>query len=237
MRFYRRLSPIKAMTFDLDDTLYDNRPIIRRVESEITQWLHQEYPVSANKPYAWWQQVKLEVASLDPMLKHDVTRWRFEQIQQGLIKLGLDKGPARSAAQATIEKVLMLRSQFEVPRESHRVLKLLSERYPLVAITNGNVDVSKIGLDDYFSLTLKAGPDGKAKPNADLFSKASAFLSVAPKDILHIGDHLITDVAGAKRNGFQACWYNDQDTNLMQHPKSRTLPDVEINQLDSLLRL
>ncbi|MDG2898196.1 2-haloalkanoic acid dehalogenase, partial [Vibrio parahaemolyticus] len=24
MKFYRRIEPIKAMTFDLDDTLYDN---------------------------------------------------------------------------------------------------------------------------------------------------------------------------------------------------------------------
>ncbi|OIQ24382.1 5-amino-6-(5-phospho-D-ribitylamino)uracil phosphatase YigB [uncultured Vibrio sp.] len=237
MRFYRRLSPIKAMTFDLDDTLYDNRPIIRRVESEITQWLHHQYPISATKPYSWWQQVKLDVAKVDPMLKHDVTRWRFEQVKHGLALLGLEQAQATLAAKATIEKVLVLRSQFDVPSETHRVLNQLSERYPLVAITNGNVDVSKIGLDVYFSLTLKAGPDGRAKPSPDLFSKASDFLNIAPKHTLHVGDHLITDVAGAKRNGFQACWYNDQGSNLMQHPRSRTLPDVEISQLDSLLSL
>ena len=28
MRFFRPLSAIDAMTFDLDDTLYDNRPVI-----------------------------------------------------------------------------------------------------------------------------------------------------------------------------------------------------------------
>lgn len=33
MHFYRQLPVIEAMTFDLDDTLYDNRPVIRRVEA------------------------------------------------------------------------------------------------------------------------------------------------------------------------------------------------------------
>ena len=28
MHFYRPLRPIAAMTFDLDDTLYDNYPVI-----------------------------------------------------------------------------------------------------------------------------------------------------------------------------------------------------------------
>lgn len=30
MRFYRPLGRISALTFDLDDTLYDNRPVILR---------------------------------------------------------------------------------------------------------------------------------------------------------------------------------------------------------------
>ncbi|MGF1698607.1 5-amino-6-(5-phospho-D-ribitylamino)uracil phosphatase YigB [Vibrio lamellibrachiae] len=236
MRFYRSMSPIKAMTFDLDDTLYDNRPIIRRVEQQITNWLHQHHPVSATRSLGWWQQLKKEVVIAEPLLKHDVTQWRFEQVFQGLFQLGYDKQQAQQAAQATIEEVLVLRSQFEVPEESHRVLRVLSQRYPLVAITNGNVDVNKIGLSQYFSLVLKAGPDGLAKPEADLFVQAAEFLSLQPKDILHVGDHLVTDVLGAKRNGFQACWFNDQEADLIHHKHSKTLPDVEINRLDSLLQ-
>ena len=30
MKFYRPLRAIKAITFDLDDTLYDNYPVIRK---------------------------------------------------------------------------------------------------------------------------------------------------------------------------------------------------------------
>ena len=34
MKFYRPLGPIKAITFDLDDTLYDNHPVIRKTTAE-----------------------------------------------------------------------------------------------------------------------------------------------------------------------------------------------------------
>ncbi len=34
MRFYRPVGQISALTFDLDDTLYDNRPVISRTERE-----------------------------------------------------------------------------------------------------------------------------------------------------------------------------------------------------------
>ena len=50
MKFYRQLGSIKAMTFDLDDTLYDNRPIIRHVEEQMVAWLFSHHPVAQQSP-------------------------------------------------------------------------------------------------------------------------------------------------------------------------------------------
>jgi putative hydrolase of the HAD superfamily len=107
----------------------------------------------------------------------------------------------------------------------------------LVAITNGNVDPHKIGLGQYFQRILKAGPNGRAKPYPDMFDKAQQYLDVDAINILHVGDHLRTDVYGAKQNGFQACWFNDTGSNLYLSSKASVLPDVEIEQLSDLMRL
>ncbi|WP_394128380.1 5-amino-6-(5-phospho-D-ribitylamino)uracil phosphatase YigB [Vibrio hepatarius] len=237
MKFYRHLNPIKAMTFDLDDTLYDNRPIIRQVEAQMAQWMHHYHPVSATKPLGWWHELKMRLAQQDSWLLNDVTLWRFKQIESGLMELGYSQVQATQAANEAIEQVHQLRSDFAVPLEAHQVLELLASRLPLVAITNGNVDVEKIGLARYFSLVLKAGPDGYAKPHRELFDKAQSFLSLPAGNILHVGDHLISDVAGAKRSGFQACWFNDQGQDIYTCSKSRILPDVEVNRLHQLLLL
>ena len=36
MRFFRSLSAIEAMNFDLDDTLHDNRLVIRQLETKFS---------------------------------------------------------------------------------------------------------------------------------------------------------------------------------------------------------
>ena len=43
MKFYRPLKPFKAISFDLDDTLYDNRPIIKKAEKDFIVYLNETY--------------------------------------------------------------------------------------------------------------------------------------------------------------------------------------------------
>ncbi|MGR5129629.1 5-amino-6-(5-phospho-D-ribitylamino)uracil phosphatase YigB [Photobacterium swingsii] len=235
MQFYRPLKPIKALTFDLDDTLYDNRPVIRRAEQAMYDWLHSEHPVSRMLTVADWMALKLQLAKVDPWLRHDVTLWRFELLKIGLMQLGYSLNQATQAANEGVATVLAVRNQVDVPPETHRVLALLAQRVPLVAITNGNVDAEKIGLSGYFSHLLQAGRDGAAKPAPDMFTRAAQLINVPRENILHVGDHLHTDVAGALLNGYQACWFNDLDRCLQREPRARRLPDIEISSLAALL--
>lgn len=237
MQFYRNLQPVKALTFDLDDTLYDNRPVIRRAEQAMHDWLAAFHPCSHGVSKQDWAALKHRLAQADPGLKHNVTLWRHQLLKIGLMQLGYLERRAELAAQHGIDVVLTVRNQVDVPRETHRVLAQLAQRVPLLAITNGNVDADKIGLGQYFSRVLVAGRDGFAKPEPDMFAQATALLGLAPQSILHVGDHLVTDVGGAKLSGFQACWYNDQGRQLNNEPKIRCLPDVEISQLKRLLDL
>ncbi|MGF1701046.1 5-amino-6-(5-phospho-D-ribitylamino)uracil phosphatase YigB [Photobacterium makurazakiensis] len=237
MQFYRNVSLPKALTFDLDDTLYDNRPVIRRAEQAMHDWLAANHPATTGIGREHWLALKRQLAEADPMLRHDVTLWRYELIKIGLMQLGYSLIQAECAARQGVDVVLEVRNQVDVPEETHRVLGLLAEKRPLVAITNGNVDINKIGLGQYFDAVLMAGHDGLAKPEPILFAKAATFLKVAPQDILHVGDHLVTDVGGAKINGFQACWFNDSQRQLCNEPRAKWLPDLEINQLSQLLSL
>lgn len=235
--FYRNMPTIQAMTFDLDDTLYDNWPVIRHLDAEITQWIHERHPVTATKPAQWWAQVKQQVLEADPMLAHDVSTWRLQQITQGLVALGYESELALTSAQAAMEQVHYLRNLVTIPDETHRVLAQLAQHIPLVAITNGNVDAEKIGLSQYFTAVFRAGPDGRAKPYGDLFEKAASILPCSRHSILHVGDHPVTDVLGAKQHGFQACWFNDRFDNAKDCRRLTVLPDMEIHTLAPLLEL
>jgi FMN hydrolase / 5-amino-6-(5-phospho-D-ribitylamino)uracil phosphatase len=237
MHFYRHLPIIQAMSFDLDDTLYDNYPVISGLEQRLIDWLHTHHPVTASRSLAWWKQEKLTLAEHNPLLIHDVTRWRFAQIEQGLTKLGYLAEDAQHTAQEAIDLVLEWRNKIDVPQQTHHVLQALKDQIPLIAITNGNADPYRFGLGGYFECILKAGPDGLAKPEIDLFVQGAESLGLPISSILHVGDDLRTDVYGAKRSGMAACWYNDKNHLLFRQAQVSTLPDVEITQLSDLLQI
>lgn len=237
MYFYRPLRQLAALTFDLDDTLYDNRPVIKQTEQQSVAFLQDYHPGLSHFQSADFHRLRMELREQDPEIYHDVTQWRWRAIHLALTRQGLRDAEAALGADAAMQNFALWRSRIDVPASTHQTLQALAERYPLVAITNGNADPALCGLDGYFSFVLRSGPDGRAKPYQDMYHLAAERLKVAPAAILHVGDDLTTDVAGALRSGLQACWINDRQRNLMQAADSRLLPHIEISQLASLTAL
>lgn len=237
MHFYRPLRPLAALTFDLDDTLYDNRPVIAETERQSVAFLQDYHPGLKDFQSADFHRLRQELRAREPEIYHDVTRWRWRAIHLALSRQGLTDGDATAGADAAMRHFADWRSRIEVPAATHATLKALGGRYPLVAITNGNVEPARCGLEGYFRFVLRSGPDGRAKPYQDMYQLAAERLAIAPAHILHVGDDLTTDVAGALRAGFQACWINDRQGSLMQAADGRLLPHIEVSQLASLTAL
>ncbi|WP_313752227.1 5-amino-6-(5-phospho-D-ribitylamino)uracil phosphatase YigB [Mixta calida] len=237
MHFYRRLKPIKAITFDLDDTLYDNYPVILKTTEESHRFLQAYHPSLRDFSTEAYQKLRDRLLAEEPGIYHDVTEWRRRTVEQAMLDVGLTLNEAREGSNKVMEVFAHWRSQISVPPETHVALAALAERVPLVAITNGNAEPHLFGLDRYFQFVLRAGPHGRAKPYQDMYHLAAQRLNIAPENILHVGDDLTTDVAGAVRCGMQACWINLREGNLMQIHDARLLPHVEITQLASLTAL
>lgn len=237
MRFYRPLGQISALTFDLDDTLYDNRPVILRTERESLAFVRSYHPALSQLEASDFQRARDAMRRAEPEIYHDVTEWRRRAVEQVMLNAGLSAPQAQAGADAAMANFARWRSAIDVPPETHDTLAKLAEKWPLVAITNGNAQPSLFGLDCYFSFVLRAGPDGRAKPFSDMYHRAAERLNVPPGEILHVGDDLTTDVAGAIGCGVQACWINAAENDLMQADDSRLLPHIEISRLASLTAL
>ncbi|WP_310616776.1 5-amino-6-(5-phospho-D-ribitylamino)uracil phosphatase YigB [Pantoea sp.] len=237
MKFYRPLRQIKAITFDLDDTLYDNHPVIRKTTAESHAALQAYHPALGDFTPADYQALRDELLVREPEIYHDVSEWRRRSVELALINVGLSAAEATKGASEVMSVFHRWRSEVEMPEETHATLTALGNKVPLVAITNGNANPEKLGLSCYFEFALRAGPHGRAKPWQDMYHLASERLGIAPEHILHVGDDLTTDVAGSLRAGMQACWINLRDGNLMQIDDARLLPHVEISQLASLTSL
>ena len=234
MEFFRRLHDIRAISFDLDDTLYDNRPVIERAEQWMVAYMRDTYLQTAMYDRAWWHRLKLRLQQEQPALVDDVSLCRRVLLQQGLMAGGMKKAEAKREAENVFAHFLEVRSQVAVPDITRRVLSALAKKYPLVVITNGNVLVERLGLEGQFQHVLKAGGGFRMKPAPDLFTDMARRLQLPPQQILHVGDDVLTDVAGAIHSGYRSAWLNDVGQDWR---KLTILPDVMLTRLEQLLTL
>ena len=234
MKFYRPLQPIKLISFDLDDTLYDNSEVIRLAEQKFLESVIEASQISLSQQQ--WQQHKQHTFEQDPIYCEDVVAWRSKTLIDLLQQQGKTAAQSQQICQIAMAEFVKWRHKINIPEQSIDVLNQLKTRFPLVAITNGNVDPLSIGLNQ-FSLVLRGGEQGRAKPHADLFQQTAEYFQLNPQQILHVGDHLVTDVQGAIQANCQAAWLNLSQQNIRHTEQAKLLPTLEIKDLTELLIL
>ncbi|WP_028116569.1 HAD-IA family hydrolase [Ferrimonas senticii] len=228
------LKPFKVISFDLDDTLYDNKPVLARAQQRLLDHLG----TLGNQPQLtdgqWWHQQKLALLAQQPQLEHDTTACRLITLQRGLQQLAITD--ADNLAEQAMNHFLRWRSDIQVSAEVIELLQQLAARYPLAVITNGNADVSQFLPQVPFQAVLAAGQDGLMKPDPDLFAQCCQRLNIAANELLHIGDHPLADVAGAIEFGAQALWLSPQ-YNGVYRQAGAIKPSAEISSLAQLRQL
>ncbi len=234
MIFHRSLQPVRAITFDLDDTLYDNHPLMVQAEQRLMDFMHQHYPTSRSLSLQDWRAIKKQWLKQRPELASDMGLLRRLTLQSGLMQAGLSEQQAIPAAEQCFERFYFYRSDFEINKNIHSTLAKLASRVPLVAITNGNVNLQQIGLDSYFSACFKANIKQPMKPHRSMFDLAQQHLGLPAKHILHVGDNLEKDIMGAMNAGFQSAWHACNRPMIMTQQSTTVLPHVSIFDLAEL---
>ncbi len=199
----RRSHAIKALTLDLDDTLWPVWPAIERAEHELHAWLAQNASATAQRfDVAALRALREAVAAENPHWGHDFTRMRRESLVRALTLAGDDA----ALADAGFDVFFAARNRVELYADARPALEALARRWPIVALTNGNADLRSIGLADYFTATVSAREFGVGKPDARIFHEACRLLQAQPDEVLHIGDDWALDVAGAHAAGLRSVW-------------------------------
>lgn len=228
------LSRIRAISLDLDDTLWPIWPVIARAEQALQDWLRPHAPHTAG----WLadseqrQALRREILAARPELGHDLRCLRQELIRVALQRHGEDPGLVAPAYEVFIAE----RMQVQLFDDAGPALSWLAQRFPIVAVSNGNADVQRIGLGRYFSAGFSAQEFGVGKPDARIFHAAAEAVGVAPQEVLHVGDDAVLDVVGALDAGLQTVWVNrgGQDWTHEAHRPHATVNDMSA--LCALLR-
>jgi putative hydrolase of the HAD superfamily len=194
---------IRALTLDLDDTLWPIAPAIARAEACLHEWLRKHAPATAMQfDIPALRAKRDEVARQQAHLAHDFSAVRRESLRLALHDAGDDPG----LAEAAFDAFFAARHQFEFYPEVVDALRRLACRFPIMALSNGNADITLTGVAASFQGAISAREFGVGKPDPRIFHEACRRLGCAPADVLHVGDDLVLDVLGARSAGLQSVW-------------------------------
>jgi putative hydrolase of the HAD superfamily len=234
----------KKMLSYFDDLLTDVVNSIAKSSGQSEEQIKQ-HKIEFNHGY--WAPYRKAAIEQFSDISHDVVALRYETYRLGLLDLNFTEAQAEEKAKAALDYFIKLRSDFKVPEESINLLAQLSEHFPLVSISNGNVDTKALGIQPYFKYIYHAGYQTeqneqqhkqqgellKQKPEPDMFDKVCQQLNIHPSEILHVGDCGFADIHGALKAGCQTAWLPHYGVGK----PLKQLPHIELNDVCELVQL
>ena len=223
---------IRAITLDLDDTLWPVWPTIARAERALREWLAPRAPATAalSAQAETMRELRQQVQAALPHLAHDLSAIRRELIRRTLQHTGEDAALAEPA----FEVFFAERQRVQFFHDALPALDWLAGRYPVVALSNGNADLQRVGIAGYFVGGVSMRSVGVGKPHGPIFEAAARVAGVAPQAILHVGDDAHLDAVGALAAGRPAAWVTRDGQDWPHDP---LVPHVTVGDLSELCQL
>ena len=200
---------IEVVTFDLDNTLWDVDHVIRNAERVTRAWFDVHVPelhatLTSDDIAALRQRVIIE----RPDLVHNLSRLRQEVFARMIAAVGRSETEAAQLAAEAFQLFLAERHKIEYFDGALDMLEALAARHRLGALTNGNADIVRLGLDRFFRFAFSAADVGAAKPAPAIFQAALMHAGILADGMIHVGDHPIDDIHGAGQLGIHTIWVN-----------------------------
>jgi FMN hydrolase / 5-amino-6-(5-phospho-D-ribitylamino)uracil phosphatase len=221
----------RAICLDLDDTLWELAPVIRRAEEVFYRWLAEHYPrVTQRHSLAGIRALRSAIVDEFPQQLHDLAGLRREMYG----RLAREAGYDESMVEQAFEVFSRLRNQVTLYTDVLPALEQLARGRQLVALTNGNADLAVIGVANYFSAVFTAAALGAAKPDPRVYTMVCERLGMAPGEIIHAGNDAENDVIAPRRLGMPVVWVNRVGA---AWPDGAAPPDFVVRDLRGLVRL
>jgi len=222
---------IRAICFDLDNTLWDVMPVLERAERILADWMGTRYPrIPQRFSPADIREARAALMLELPHQAHDLTFMSLENLARLAESVGYERDMAREAFAVWHAA----RNQCVPFADVLPSLEKLKSGYRLATLTNGNADLEVIGMAHHFEVRLHAGALGCAKPDLRAYTALAAALTLQPAEILFVGDEPHADVVGPRNAGMQTVWVN---RGAHTWPEELVPPDHVIASFDELVTL
>lgn len=201
---------MKALIFDVDDTLYDQiQPFERALERHIEVAREQIEPL-----YLSFRRYADEVFEATAIGKMSLKDSHIYRMKHALADFGYQVSDATALAiQIDYD---YFQGQIELSPVFPEIFSWCqAQGIAMGIITNGPYrhqlrKIRTMGLVNWFELehVLISGQVGITKPNPAIFQLMEERLEISGEDICYLGDSFENDVVGAKAANWKAIWFN-----------------------------
>ena len=221
---------IRAVLFDLDDTLFDHRGCARDALTAVqqSQTCFQSMPFDAlERAHAEFLE-ELHAEVMFGRLPIDVARIeRFRRL--------LEAAGARDQRETANELATLYRETYVTRRRAvagaATLMSAVKPHAKIGIVSNNVLDEQQekllvCGLDQFVDELVVSGEVGVSKPDPLIFYTALDRLRVTADETVMVGDSWIADIEGARAAGIRAIWFN---------PSGSVAPDASahVEQLQS----
>ncbi|XP_071996814.1 N-acylneuraminate-9-phosphatase [Engystomops pustulosus] len=218
------LNGIKAVFFDLDNTLIDTSGASKTAIEEVKKLLVDKSQFSEEEACIICNhfQTKLLHETLDSskMTIDDLRVSHFETSMQDI-----RPGDHRDLSQECYNLWKTVRLQLmTLPESTINMLSELRKSASLVLLTNGNRQVQRekieaCGVSPYFDAVVVGGEHPEEKPATSIFLHCCDLVQVKPEDCVMVGDNLDTDILGGLNAGLKATIWLNKTPHVNSNPK------------------
>ena len=206
---------IRAVLFDLDDTLFDHT-YCARAALEGVRSAHQGLRTVPPEVLERAHAEILEVLHADVMLgRLELDAARIERFRRLFASAGVDADREAAAAAASTYRRHYLESRREVEGAA-ALLAAARERAQVGIVSNNlrNEQQDKLrccGLDRYIDALVVSEEAGVSKPDPRIFEIALERLDCRSDEAVMVGDSWAADIVGAAAAGIRPVWFNRGD--------------------------
>jgi HAD superfamily hydrolase (TIGR01509 family) len=227
---------IKAVLFDVDDTLFDRKLAQQEVCKLIVKQLPGVFDAfdTERVQEEFLKSDQISTDMFNSGAPSEGLRDKRSRLFLQLLGIGEDYVPTVTELYVRDYPLVHAAMDGAIP-----VVKKLSRKFSVGVVSNGLSDVQyrkleTMGLYNLFSCVVLSEVIGIRKPDPAIFLKAASLIHIKPAECLYVGDSYINDVIGAKNAGMQACWFNSESIK----PQDETVkPDFIISKLEELPQL
>ncbi|WP_110933237.1 HAD family hydrolase [Paenibacillus bouchesdurhonensis] len=192
------MKAIKAIIFDLDNTLLDRTSTFRSFTNVFIETYFNHLEMT--------QEICERIIYLDQDGYKDKSEL-FSQL--------IDELPWSGVIPQKLDLLNFYTTEYVkcaiLMDRAREVITHFRKKYTMALITNGQTliqhgKINQLGIRDDFDLIIVSEEAGVKKPNPRIFEMAIEELQLKPEECVYIGDHPINDIEGAARIGMETIW-------------------------------